>query len=641
MNLGTSQQPSQGEAAPRRRLWPPLLVAVAVVFLLHFGLGFQFHGPWYEPDGSNYALRGYHLARGDGLSWRSHWRAPGKEGYPALLAGAWLLAGEDTDLFLRLALVQNAALSALLVAVGYAVLRRWFPAWPSLTGAAAMALYAPVFLYGFALMSENLFFPAFLCAVWAVQRAVDSGRLRWWALAGLAVAVSFSARITGAAFVAALAIVALVEVIRHRRSLSFGKLAAPLVAVAVVVAVLIPLHHLTRPEPEQLVEIGAPADEAGPATEVAGEAGPPGYRLLLSQALRFWTTAEGLKSLGFRILWEGYYILMAGFFLLPVAFVWLVVGRIRCRTDGGPTHLDPVTLFIVLSLVFTLAGVIYQIGASTRITLESMYGRYIDVVVMVLVGFGVAWIGAGTLEAVAEPGKDRGRRSRGRRAGAASTLGRLAPRGAWVFGLAVVATLPVALAVPKFSVIFTGNLGVYYAAAIGSKLAGWLDFQQGSGAGLILLVVFVVLVGLYVLAVRNPRAVAPVLLGVLVINTGLAYGHLLGFRRALRPYREFARSAVPVLRDHFAAHPELPRAVLVGDPPRPEETRIDRPTLARTLGRCSLELYNRDVQFQAFTGVRQVPRGTVMYSLRNEPGRVIHRQGPLRLYALGLPPAPG
>jgi 4-amino-4-deoxy-L-arabinose transferase-like glycosyltransferase len=112
-----------------------------------------------------------------------------------------------------------------------------FRIWPGrrvgLTAAAIAAIYPPLMLVGSSLLSESLFIPLVLAAVWAALVYRDDRRLRWAVLAG--VLVGLSALTRGNGFLLVIPVGFLVWTGRRRRS--WG---APLAVLLAAVVVLIP-----------------------------------------------------------------------------------------------------------------------------------------------------------------------------------------------------------------------------------------------------------------------------------------------------------------------------------------------------------------------------------------------------------------
>ena len=623
------------------RQWRWVLLVAIAVFAVKLLLSLQFSGPWYEQDESSYALRAYHLANGDGLHWRHQYRAPGKEGYPLFLSLSWMLAGTDTDLFFRIALISNCLLVFAMVLMGYAVLRQRFTHVGSLLGAAAMTLYAPVFLYGFSMLSENLFFVAFLAALWSVQQATRTARWYWWAAAGLAVAMTYSTRVSGIVLVIALAGTAAFEAIRSRKARRYVLAAcSSLLGVAVVVGLM---AFLAQPRPQVPTEIGI-VESRAPENPLLEQV--YGYRLTEGKVLPGWLTREGLFGTGRSLLWEIDYVFLAGFIVLPAMAVLYLLRSFRPAAADGGRRVDAGLLFLVLCLVGTLLAVSLHQGRSTTVTVESMYGRYIDVVAMALIGYGIAYACSGALATSKPSGGPSGvgvnakmaktcRKGRSRQRVAVSP----------VVVLAALAILTV-ITLPPGEVIFSGNFGVYYATWLGSAVAAKLAVVLGGlasesswgsaetwpvrGGELIIAFLLLVTFGYALLASRYPRLLGMALLVLVAANTALIYPEVLKFREGFEPYRDFARSSAGPIQEQFGRHPQAPRAILIDDPP-PAGQAPGGP-MAIMFAVCNLELYNPDVQFVTLPKRVTVTPDTLLFSLRDRPFPVIHQMGQMRIY---------
>jgi len=640
----------------RHREWLQVLAIAAALLVLKVGLSYQFHGPWYEPDGSTYALRGYHLAQGDGLSWRHSTRPAGAAGYPILLAVPWLLAGEDTDLFIRLALVLNSLLVAGIVVVGYATLRRWFSHWASVAGAVGMAVYGPIFVYGFSFLSETPFFFFFVLAVFLAQRAAESRQWCWWFLLGLTVAASMATRVTGFAFVAAAVVVAVIELLQRR---SAAAVLHTVVLLAGIALVLLPLNHFNRPRPETRLHIGIQLIGGNMPVKQAetqdGAAAPQHIYDYSDYAtskqehinlIRRLLTDFGAMVHVVRILtWALGYMIISSFAMPVVLAVRFVLKRWRSKSSSGGRRIDPGIMFAVLAGLFTIGGVVLRLGMSQQTTMESMYGRYLDVIVMVIVGLGVACLfdGLAFSEKVFSWGRRLSARAARRAQKKADGDGAPLPaEGAtWpmLFIVAFILTVFAVWSLPgkdvrgvDTKIIFSANLGINYAAQIGMHLSRWMGFQAGTGKAAIAIVLCPVLLGLSVLARRSRRSSAIAALVLIAIGCGIAYHQTLAFtaRNHVKAFHRFSGRVAETLERHFNEHKRLKRVVLVDSSPATRKVRDGLMNVKHSV--CSLELFNRDVQFQGLTGKLTVQPETPIYSLKEHPFPELIRAGSQRIY---------
>jgi len=647
-------RPAGSPWVDRHREWLQVLAVAAAVLLLKVGLSYQFHGPWYEPDGSTYALRGYHLAQGDGLGWRHSTRPAGAAGYPILLTIPWFLAGEDTDLFIRLTLVMNSLLAAGIVVVGYAALRRWFSHWASLVGAIGMAVYGPIFIYGFAFLSETSFFFLFVLAVFLAQRAAESRKWYWWFLLGLTVAASMATRVTGFAFVAAAVVVAVIELIQRPNATAVLRIVVCLAGIALV---LLPLNHFNQPQPEVKRHIGiqliAGNLKAKPPPTQADGAAPqhvydyaPSRQEHLNLARRLLTDFGAMAQIVRILTWAVGYIILSSFAMPVVLAVRFVLKRWRSESSSGGRRIDPGIMFVVLAGLFTIGGVVLRLGMSQQTTMESMYGRYLDVIVMVIVGVGAAYLfdGLSFSERVFSWGRGPTAKAE-RRARKKGDQVPLSLQGApWpvLFAVAFVLTVAAVWSLPNCQIIFSANLGINWAAQTGKHLAAWYGFHKpNTGAAMIGMLLCPVLFGLSYLARRRPHASATVLMVLIAIGCGIAYHQTLAFtaRNDAAAYHRFSSQAAEALDRHFKGYKRLERVVLVDSPPKKGKVIDERINIKHSV--CSLELFNRDVQFQGFKGTMTILAGTPIYSLRDQEFPELIRAGSQCIYLARNPPRSG
>jgi len=660
---------SEPQSSSRRRQWGIVLSAALLLFVLRFVAAWPFSSPWYEPDESTYALRAYHLAQGDGLSWRHPNRPAGAPGAPILMSLMWLLAGDDTDLFVQLTYTVNSFLACGIVIVGYAAFRRWFGHTAALLGAIAMALYGPIFIYGYTFLGEPLFFFLFVVTVWAAQRVADAGRWFWWLALGLATAASQVARVTGFAFVAAAVVVGIVHLVHYRNRVAAGHLACLLAGIAVLLG---PIAVLNRPREEPAPNvgievaagtlIGQPSDqtqasESATAADTTPAASAPAAgsttarskkhlytydptrREYTNLVRRLLTDTTAKKNFSMVVLWAMNYILLAGM-VLPVVLAvrFALIRRWFQPADGQDLRrtVDPGVLYIMLACLFTFGGIVLRLGLSESATIESMYGRYLDVVVMICVGLGSAYLADGLIsrESLLSFGRTQSaremRRARKRgatehRTGAAACV--------TLFVVAFIVTVIAVVTLPKnIKIIFSANLGTNYAAQIGGQLSqainDWMQehgkdviFKPGHGAGLIAVILTPLLAILCWLAWGRPLAAAVALLLLLVTSSAIAYHQSMVFmaRNRAQDFHEFARQATAVLEKHFRENPHLERVVVVDKPPitssMTKEER-ERATVLNCNSMWSLEFHNRNIRFVQLCRDTKVYPETPVFSMR-------------------------
>lgn len=529
-----------GSAALR---WATVLAVAVVLLGLKVTLAESITGPWFEPDETTYALQGYHAAHGE-LTWRHPFRGMGNPGYGIFLAGPWLAAGESTPAFLNAALAANAVLAALGVILGYAVLRRWFGHWPSLAGTAAMALYGPVFIYGFAMLSENLFFPLILLAILAAQRA--SGRWYWWLALAAVTALASAVRIWGAAAMAAALLAAVWVVVREPRWRSLAPAAMVLLVWVLLGGTL-------------CVVSGRLVGYSLNGTEISNLLGD-----LWQNPSHLWGFAG---AFGFGVA----YVVLASA-ALPAAGLIYAAGA--CR-DLRRT-LDPAIVFVILTCLLTLLGFSLVIGISFSQNVDSrLYGRYLDVAAMLVIGCGLARLASGDL---------------------------------WRRRTVVI-------------MVIAGGLLLAALATLGTEKAGYSQtfgtyvFLK-SGLWWRLGVTGVLAAALVVAAMLRRWPVAAVLVVVAVVagNTWAAYGELADFRSGFEFYHDFGRAVSPILLEHFRAYPDQPRLVYVDKLPLSDN--VGEANLTRMFGIGGMELWTPSVTAYEVTMERRFPPRSLVYSLQ-------------------------
>ncbi len=591
-----SEAAAGGSAALR---WATVLAVAVALLVLKVVLAESITGPWFEPDETTYALQGYHVAHGE-LSWHHPFRGMGNPGYGYFLAGPWLAAGESTPAFLRTALAANAALAALGAILGYLVLRRWFGHWPSLAGMAAMALYAPVFIYGFAMLSENLFFPLGLLAILAAQRASATGRWYWWLALAVVTVLATAVRLMGAAAMGAALVAAVWVLVRERR---WRNVMPPAIVLLVFIVVYMAGNRL----------VGYSMNWTEICTLVSD---------LWQNPSRLWGFAG---AFGFGAA----YVVLASAALPLAALVYSLYSLRDLRRT-----LDPALVFVALTCLLTLLGFSLVIGVSFSENVDSrLYGRYLDVVAMLVIGCGLARLASGdlwqrrTVVIMVIAG--------GLLAAALVTLrtenaGYSQTFGAYYF-----------LQHPMDSLV---NDSSVFLQLVG-KVASWhggLMWRMG------LMGVLAAVLVIAALLRRWPVAAVLVVVAALAGNTWAAYGELADFRQGFEFYHDFGRAVSPILLDHFRAYPDQPRLVYVDKLPLTDD--VGATNLTRMFGICGMELWTPSVTAYEVTTERRFPPQALVYSLQplEKQGQILgqrftevycHEGTVLRLYVTAPPAA--
>ena len=156
--------------------------------------------------------------------------------YPVVISPAYALFDSIPQAYGAVKTI-NALVMSLAGIPAFLLARRVLPASWSLL-AAVLALALPSLLYTTTVMTENLFYPLFLLAAWALLRVLE--RPTWWGTVGLyAVVVAAAAtRIQAVAIVAAILTAPPLFVLAQRRSLRELRAYLPLYAIAAGAVVL-------------------------------------------------------------------------------------------------------------------------------------------------------------------------------------------------------------------------------------------------------------------------------------------------------------------------------------------------------------------------------------------------------------------
>jgi len=160
--------------------------------------------------------------------------------YPVVISPAYALFDSIPQAYAAVKTI-NAFVMSLAGIPAFLLARRVLPAGWSLL-AAVLALGLPSLLYTTTVMTENLFYPLFLFAAWALLRMVE--RPTWWGAIGLyaLVAAAAATRIQAVAIVAAILTAPVLFVLAQRVGLRSLRAYVPLYAIAaggVVLAVAV------------------------------------------------------------------------------------------------------------------------------------------------------------------------------------------------------------------------------------------------------------------------------------------------------------------------------------------------------------------------------------------------------------------
>ncbi len=321
------------DRARRIPAWPSLagIVVASILFRWWYGRGMV--APFIMVDELIYSELARSLAAGDGLEVRGDPYLVSLI-YPLLLAPVYAVFDALPDAYAAVKAL-NAIVMSLAAIPAYLLARRVLPVWPSLL-AALLAVALPSMVYTGTVMTENVFYPAFLLVAWALVRMLERPTMASQLLVLGLVAGSVLIRVQAVALLLA----ALTAPLLLRRTL---RPYAPLYGVALGGGALLVLAQLVR---------GGSLSSLLGAYAVVGETGYD-----VGQVVRFllWHTAELDLYLGVFPL---------------VAFVLLLV---RARTLDPPLQAllaatGALTIWVVL-VVSTFASQF----ASNRIQERNMF----------------------------------------------------------------------------------------------------------------------------------------------------------------------------------------------------------------------------------------------------------------------------
>jgi hypothetical protein len=160
----------RAEAGPRARslvravpAWAWLTAIVALSFDARYVFALRIEAPWIMVDELIYSELARGLADGDGWSIRGAPTYAYGFVYPLVIAPAYALFDSLPQAYVAVKAINSAAIS-LAALPGYFLARRVLPVGLSLL-AALLAVALPSLLYAGQVMTENVFYPLFLCTV--------------------------------------------------------------------------------------------------------------------------------------------------------------------------------------------------------------------------------------------------------------------------------------------------------------------------------------------------------------------------------------------------------------------------------------------------------------------------------------------
>jgi hypothetical protein len=186
---------------------PPWLVLAAIVVassIFRIALGRQVVGPWIMVDELIYS----ELAKSFAATGHFEIRGVASNGYgfvyPALIAPAWRLFGATTTVY-DVAKAINAVVMSLAAVPAYFLARRLLSPRLALV-AAALTVLVPSMLYTSELMTENAFYPLFLCVILALVVTLERPTARRQVLVLVLCGVAYATRQQAVALIPAVAV---------------------------------------------------------------------------------------------------------------------------------------------------------------------------------------------------------------------------------------------------------------------------------------------------------------------------------------------------------------------------------------------------------------------------------------------------
>lgn len=156
--------------------------------------------------------------------------------FPLVLAGLYKIVGVDPSTRWEAARLLEAVLGAVVVGlVGLIAMRIWDRR-VALVSAGIAAVFPSLVLIGSSILSESLFIPLVLAAVWAALVYRDVGRLRWAALAGVMLGCAALTRGNGILMTVPIGWL----LWGPRPAWSWAAWRAPLLSLGIVVVMLVP-----------------------------------------------------------------------------------------------------------------------------------------------------------------------------------------------------------------------------------------------------------------------------------------------------------------------------------------------------------------------------------------------------------------
>jgi glycosyltransferase involved in cell wall biosynthesis len=240
---GTRARPKLARLMRAVPVWAWLGLIVLTSIAIRVWIGRKMAGPWilvdeliYEHLARSFASSGEFLVRGEHASYGVV--------YPVLLAPAFALFDSLTRAYSAVKDI-NAVLMSIAAIPAYFLARRvLMPAWSLLAAVFAVAL--PSLAYTGTLMTENAFYPVFLCVALALVLVLERPTaLRQLVLLALVV-VAYLTRTQAVVLVPAILSAPIVAALIDRRELRSLRSYLPMFAVSVVGCVAVLVYELAR-----------------------------------------------------------------------------------------------------------------------------------------------------------------------------------------------------------------------------------------------------------------------------------------------------------------------------------------------------------------------------------------------------------
>ncbi|MFB3893753.1 MAG: ArnT family glycosyltransferase [Phycisphaerae bacterium] len=383
-----AERPLGGLIVPRRLV---LIAACVIVLLYASGI----HGQWWPSlDSSGYLVLGRSIASGEGYRFNGQVDDTHPPGLPLLLAGVYLLAGENYWLFNGLITLSALGVLALM----HACLKRITDPASALLLTVMTALGYRFFLNASRILSDM---PMALLAWLAIYASMRLGRGRWaWmSMACLSSAGTVLFRAAGLLLMGALAVGVLLDVRLFgpwRRRLA-GALALVLPALAVMLALYWLAHQVSDAKPLYLRFLEQTAGQRPGLVE--------SYLAQFAQAIGYWSTsmadlmmAQSFHAFGWLLiaLWlvglagsiirrEWFSPALCILYPLGLLLVTWVENAMRSR------FLIVIQALLMLGALQGLAAICGTVARRARRDPQRTARRLVPVLVAILAIFTVGW----------------------------------------------------------------------------------------------------------------------------------------------------------------------------------------------------------------------------------------------------------